>query len=164
MDSSDPLNSSEHHAPVKVLVTDFNESMAQFSPDGHWIAYVSDESGQDEVYVRPYPPGPGRVTTVSRTRGTQPRWRRDGKELFFMAAGPRYTWTAVPVQITQGGALQLGEPKPLFTFESFTNVAANNLFVYSPAADGQRFLVNSRGNASNGTLNVITNWEKAAGK
>jgi eukaryotic-like serine/threonine-protein kinase len=86
----DPLTSSGHPAPVKFLVTEFNESMGQFSPDGRWIAYVSDESGQDEVYIRPYPPGPEKVR-VSRNRANEPRWRRDGKELFFMEGSARYT-------------------------------------------------------------------------
>jgi hypothetical protein len=101
------------------------------------------------VYVRPYPSGPEKVR-VSRNRANEPRWRRDGKELFFMEGGARYTWTAVPIQTAQSGALQIGEPKPLFTFESFTSGSASNLFVYSPAADGQRFLVNSQGNSGSG--------------
>jgi hypothetical protein len=68
----------------------------------------------------------------------------------------------VPIQTAQSGALQIGEPKPLFTFDAFTGPSANNLFVYSPGADGQRFLVNSKGNLATGTLNVITNWERVA--
>ena len=60
-----------------------------------------------------------------------------------------------------GGTPQIGEPKPLFTFNSVASTAPNNLFVYSPAADGQRLLVNSRPNSATGTLNVVTNWEKA---
>ena len=73
----------------------------------------------------------------------------------------RYTWMAVPIQVS-GGTPQIGEPKPLFTFISAVNTAPNNLFVYSPAADGQRLLVNARPIAATGTLNVVTNWEKAA--
>jgi eukaryotic-like serine/threonine-protein kinase len=158
---SDPLGPSERSRPVKVLATEFNESMGQFSPDGHWIAYVSDESGQDEVWVRPYPFGPGKWK-VSPKRASQPRWRRDGRELFFMEGGARYTWTAVPFQVMQGGPPAIGEPKPLFTFNALTFNAVSNLFVYNPAMDGQRFLVNSRATLSNGTLNVMTNWERAA--
>jgi Tol biopolymer transport system component len=154
-----PSPLSNDSKPSKFLATEFNESMGQFSPDGRWIAYVSDESGQDEVYVRS-------VSTlakwkISERRGMQPRWRHDGKELFYMEAGPRYQWMSVPVQIGPRGVFQAGAPTPLFTRLAFTSAAPNNVFVYSPAADGQRLLVNTPADAFGSTLNVITNWEKA---
>ena len=64
------------------LQTRFNDRQAMFSPDGRWVAYTSDESGHDEVYVRPFP-GPGSRTAVSVGGGSDPRWRRDGRELFY---------------------------------------------------------------------------------
>ena len=146
-------------SPVKVLKTEFNESMGQFSPDGRWIAYVSDESGQEEVYVRRYPVEDTRWK-VSRSRATQPRWRRDGKELFFMAGTARYTHTAVPIRVTQDRVPEIGDPQSLFTFEILTTAAINNQFDYSPSSDGQRFLVNRQAGGT-GTLNVVTNWERA---
>jgi len=155
----DPLRKTKELKPSKVLRSDFNEAMGQFSPDGQWIAYVSDESGQYEVYVQQVS-GAGKQKISSR-RGTQPRWRRDGRELFYMEAGPRYQWMSVAVQIGPGDILKLGQPKPLFNRESFTNAPPANGFVYSPSADGQRLLVNTPSDPV-GTLNVITNWEKAS--
>ena len=64
------------------LRTEFDESQGQFSPDGRWVAYASDESGRPEVYVQPFP-GPGPKIQISTAGGIQPRWRRDGKELFY---------------------------------------------------------------------------------
>jgi Tol biopolymer transport system component len=71
-------------APAPFANTKFNEQQGQFSPDGHWIAYASDESGRHEVYVRPFPSGPGKWQ-ISISGGELPRWRRDGKELYFMS-------------------------------------------------------------------------------
>jgi Tol biopolymer transport system component len=161
---ADPLNTTGDHKPVKFLATEFNESMGQFSPDGRWIAYVSDESGQPEVYVRPFPSRSGKWR-VSRNRGIQPRWRRDGKELFYMESGrPGHRWMAVPVRPASEGRFEAGEPTMLFAFTTtFTTSLQRNDFVYSPSADGGRFLVNTAVvDASNALLNVITNWEKAA--
>ena len=81
-----------------VLRTEFGERSGQLSPDGHWMAYVSDESGRDEVYVQPFP-GPGPKSMISRDGGNWPRWRRDGKELFFVRTNGR-SWrsTSRPVR------------------------------------------------------------------
>ena len=70
--------------PMPVLHSEFNESQGQFSPNGRWIAYVSDESGMPQVYVQSFPTLTGHWQ-VSPDGGTQPRWRRDGKELFYLA-------------------------------------------------------------------------------
>jgi Tol biopolymer transport system component len=78
-----PLDDISKAAPF--LQTDYDERQAQFSPNGRWLAYVSNESGRNEVYVRPFPVAPGKwqLTTGG---GEQPRWRRDGKELFYLSA------------------------------------------------------------------------------
>ena len=68
--------------PRPWLATRFNETNPQFSPDGRWLAYTSDESGKTEVYVRPFP-GPGQKRLVSSEGGTEPRWRGDGREIFY---------------------------------------------------------------------------------
>jgi Tol biopolymer transport system component len=70
--------------PVAVARMPFSEDYGRFSPDGHWIAYQSDESGPYEIYVQPFP-GPGAKTQVSTTGGTLPTWRRAGRELFYLA-------------------------------------------------------------------------------
>ena len=143
------------------------EYFPKFSPDGRWIAYVSDESGQDEVYVRPFPPRPGKwKVSVSGNRGTQPRWRRDGKELFYMESvgGAGHRWMSVPVRPGLGGGFEIGASTQLFALPTtFTTAIQYNDFVYSPSPDGQRLLLNtSVVNADTALLNVIVNWQKAA--
>ena len=85
--------------PIPFLRTEFNELLGQLSPDSHWMAFTSDRSGRREVYVRPFPPGEGEWT-ISLAGGEQPRWRGDGKELFFEAADGKMM--AVPVKAAAG--------------------------------------------------------------
>jgi Tol biopolymer transport system component len=121
--------------PIPFLKTSFEESDARVSPDGLSIAYVSDESGRLEVYVAPFPTGAGR-RRVSVEGGSQPRWRRDGRELFFLAADARIMAAAV-----RDG--DLGAPAPLFrsptTPSNRSELAIWNDYDVSP--DGQRFLI-----------------------
>ena len=98
------------------------------------MAYVSDESGQDQVYIRAIPPTRAPVQ-ASIAGGTEPRWRRDGRELFFVSADQKLTM--VPIQFA-GTAVEVGTPQPLFDFAGATNTLLSN---YEPAADGQRFLM-----------------------
>src|SRR5205807_2272753 len=104
-------------SPVKFLQTDFIETQAQFSPDGRWVSYVSNESGMFEVYVRPFPNGPGKWR-VSNSGGFEPRWRSDGKELFYLTqSGPtRRQLIAVPVQPAPPTSFTIGLPQKLFDF------------------------------------------------
>src|ERR1700688_1000555 len=97
--------------PMPYLVTPFNESQAQFSPDGRWVVYTSNETGTKEVYVRPFPMSSAGKCPVSNGGGSQPRWRRDGKELFYFA--PDSTLMAVDVSAA-GSDLKLGDAKSLF--------------------------------------------------
>jgi Tol biopolymer transport system component len=89
--------------PRPWLKTRFDESHADWPPDGHWLAYASDESGRSEVYVRPYS-GPRARYAVSRDGGTSPAWARDGRELSYLAPGPngQVTMTTAPVATTPG--------------------------------------------------------------
>ena len=81
----DPLNASSARTPVKFQGTKAIKAKGQLSPDGRWLAYTSDESGQFEIYVRPFPSGPGRwKVSAGGARNVEPQWRRDGKELFFV--------------------------------------------------------------------------------
>jgi serine/threonine protein kinase/WD40 repeat protein len=160
----DPLNKSSERKPVKFQGTDAVESQGQLSPDGRWLAYASNESGKYEVYVRPFTSGPGRWK-VSAGQGTyrEPRWRRDGKELFFLDPQfPINRLMAVAVQSGPRGDFQVGAPQTLFEFRAITQAPSGNGFLYSPSADGQRFLVRVQPGDAEPTLNVITNWEKAA--
>ena len=144
--------------PIPFLRTEFNEIMGQLSPDSHWMVFTSDRSGRREVYVRPFPPSEGEWA-ISVAGGEQPRWRGDGKELFFIAADGNMV--SVPVK-SQAGT------KP--TFEAGTSVALfdahiapspnDSLTEYDVTADGKRFLINTTGasGAASPPLTVVTNW------
>jgi Tol biopolymer transport system component len=159
----DPLNKSGARKPVPFLQTPFDESQAQFSPDGHWVAYTSNESGRPEIYLRPFPApasGSGVKWQVSSSGGMQPRWRRDGKELFYLEpATPRLRLMAMPISPGPHPIAANATPKALFEFRGLTYVASLNEFVYSASADGQRFLVGANADQdARPTLNVMVNW------
>jgi len=161
------LHKSGERKPIKFQRTDATESQGQLSPDGRWLAYVSAESGPPEVYVRPFPSDsghPGRwKVSVGRGASHQPRWRRDGKELFFLESRvPGNRLMAVAVQAGPRGDFQAGAPQTLFEFRALYILPAFNNFLYSPSADGQRFLAIVQAGDATPTLNVISNWEKAA--
>jgi serine/threonine protein kinase/Tol biopolymer transport system component len=133
------------------------QAQGQFSPDGRWVAYTSDESGRVEVYVRAYPSGQGR-SQVSASGGAQPRWRRDGRELYYVS--PSGTLMAVPV--TNPKEFAAGVPVPLFTASSLR--VNNSMFFYGGAAaydvdrDGRRFLVNHlKREPTAGPIHVVLN-------
>jgi hypothetical protein len=145
--------------PVPVVQTEFNEKYGQFSPDSRWIAYASDESGRYEVYVRPFNGGAG-VTAgkwpVSTAGGFLPRWRGDGKELFFVE--PDGKLRAVPVKL--GSTFEAGVPVTLFdTYGSGVGLSTVDYFSYAVRGDGQRFLL-SRGveGAAARPVNICLNW------
>jgi Tol biopolymer transport system component len=122
------------------LVANGNQREAQVSPDGKWLAYASDESGDWEVYIAPLP-GTGGKLQVSRGGGLEPRWRCDGKEIFYVSfAGSNKRLMAVPV--TAEGGISTGTPVPLFQIRDRSIVSSTDLFSYDVTADGQRFLVN----------------------
>jgi len=127
--------------PRPLLQTKFNETYPEFSPDGRWLAYVSNESGRDEVYVQPYP-GPGPRQQVSVDGGEAPAWSRDGRELFYSAVanvGQGATtreWIAVP--LTTAPSLRFGAPRVLFQARYQTTLTARG---YDVTSDGQRFLM-----------------------
>jgi serine/threonine protein kinase len=147
--------------PVKFLGTDALESQGQLSPDGRWIAYVSAETGTLEVYVRPFPAGAGQWK-VSVNSGREPRWNRDGKELFFLELGvPDTRLLAVTIQPDARGGLRIGTPQKLFDFRGLGIVPQNNAFAYSPHPDGKRFLVNVQTETAEPSINIITNWQAA---
>lgn len=160
----DPLSKSSEHRPVKFQGTEGIESQGQLSLDGRWLAYTSDESGQYDIYVRPFPTGPGRwKISVGRGLNREPRWRRDGKELFYLeTTQPFNRLMAVPIESGSHGEFQAGTPQALFEFRAGPTVATSNYFLYSPSADGRRFMVIVQAGDDEPTLNVVTNWEKAA--
>jgi len=132
--------------PVLFLQTPFAEGAGQFSPDGKFLAYTSDESGRSEIYVQPVPAN-GSKWQISKTGGAAPRWRRDGKELFYRT--PTRNVMAVPVQI--GSTITAGSPQMLFEAPSL---------MYAPLADGQKFVMAVPADGSQvPPLTVVTNWQ-----
>jgi Tol biopolymer transport system component len=147
--------------PTPYIVTPFVKGQAKFSPDGHWVAYVSNESGTGEVYVQPFPMPSGGKWAVSNGGGSQPRWSRDGKELFYFT--PDENLMAVDVK-TSGGAIALGVPKALFhaPIGGGTGGGASTSWRWDISADGKRFLINtSLDDATAAPINVVLNWENA---
>jgi eukaryotic-like serine/threonine-protein kinase len=136
--------------PVPFLQTPFNEYDGQFSPDGRWVAYGSDESGKDEVYVAPFP-GPGGKWQISTAVGTFPRWRRDGTEIFYLAPDNNLMAAAVN---GKGSSFEVGAVKPLFEARALD--PTRNSFAVS--ADGQRFLINTDPQTTSAPITVVLNW------
>ncbi len=135
--------------------TAFHERDGQFSPDGKWVAYQSNEAGHYEIYLRPFP-GPGDRIQVSAGGGQQARWARNGSELFYIAADQRLT--SVRVTFGASGKLVLGTPVPLFRTEFDSSFMARQQYVVSP--DGQRFLINAATDAIDPpSINLILNWK-----
>ena len=113
-----------------------NQLAGQISPDGKWVAYQSDESGEWEVYISPFPNGGGKLQ-VSQSGGTQPRWRADGKEIFYMD----FKGQLIAVPLNSEGSLSTGTPKALFQSLARTAVSSSDIFSYDVTPDGQRFLI-----------------------
>ncbi|MGB8524799.1 MAG: protein kinase [Candidatus Acidiferrales bacterium] len=122
---------------TQFLTTTTSETNGQISPDGKWVAYASNESGDWEIYVTTFPTAAGKWQ-VSRGGGTEPRWRGDGKEIFYIGAGS--TFTAVPV--SSEGTFAAGNPTQLFRSQLRAQVSSTDQFSYDVTKDGQRFLVN----------------------
>jgi Tol biopolymer transport system component len=136
--------------PVSFLHGDFNESQGQFSPDGRWMAYVSDESGAQQVYVQSFPTLGGQ-RQVSTEGGSQPRWRRDGKELFYLASDRKL----MAVTVRTGAAFDADAPRALF--QTALDVSALRQD-YSVSGDGQRFLLNTPLDTGAQPMTVVLNW------
>jgi Tol biopolymer transport system component len=149
-----PLTSDRK--PQIYLQTEFIEGEAQFSPDGRWIAYTSNETGRFEVYVQPFPTT-GAKYQVSTSGGRQPFWRRDGKELFFVSDDRRF----FAVDVQTGSTFQVGTPKFLFNMQANVTNTRNS---YHPSADGQRFLVNMLLETASSPITVVVNWTAALNK
>jgi len=141
-------------APFPFLRTEYDEVQPEFSPNGEWIAYSSNESGRFEVYVRSFQGGPatGAGTRISIDGGSHPKWRPDGKELFFLA--PDRKLMSAEIHLSPG--MMPAPPKPLFQTRIYM---ANFLAGYAVAQNGRRFLINApTEEAERSPLTVIANW------
>ena len=138
--------------PRVLIKSPFDHYAMMLSPDGRWLAYNSDESGQPEVYVRPFPAVDSARFAISVGGGVEPVWRRDGKELFFRnARGGMY---ATPV--TTGARFANGTPKLLFTAPGYA--MATNFRNYDVHPDGTKFLMVVSGGADATHLELVLNW------
>ena len=141
--------------PVPFVRTAFDEIEGRFSPDGRWVAYVSNQSGLNEVYVRGFATdfssgsaSAGGATLVSRGGGTAPRWRRDGRELFYLAPNGKM----MAVDVTAGQAFDAGTPTALFQ-------TPPGAIVGDVTPDGKRFLlVTPVGPSASAPFTVVLNW------
>jgi eukaryotic-like serine/threonine-protein kinase len=153
-----PMDGAAERKPFSFLHSEFNEAFGQLSPNGHWMAYTSDESGQREVYVRPFPAGGGQWK-ISIAGGEQPRWRGDGKELFFVGADRAIMAVAVNARVVTTPPFEPGPPQPLFEVHLARTRGLS--FQYDVTADGQRFLLASATGDSVAAplLNVVSKWD-----
>lgn len=140
--------------PFPYLQTPFEEGHGQFSPDGRWVAYASNESGRAEVYIQSFPIGNGKWQ-VSTAGGDQPQWSADGKELFYLATDRNL----MAVVVSGTSTLEIGRPNTVFqTRVPFTGISGDRTG-YVPAHDGQRFLVNTLEESTNAQpLTFVLNW------
>ena len=146
--------------PFPVVKTPATEDQGQFSPDGHWLAYTSNESGQGEVYVIPFPPTPGAKWLVSRGGGVQPRWRRDGKELFYISADSKM----MSVEVRTRPVFQSGTPHALFQSDIVDTGIRTGPMSWDLAPDGNRFLIATPNTSDPSTLTVTLNWRVDAAR
>ncbi|HKE24306.1 MAG TPA: protein kinase [Bryobacteraceae bacterium] len=154
---SDPASDTAKRKAAPYFDSAFNTTQCQFSPDGHWVAYVSDESRRThEVWVQSFPAGAGKFQ-VSSSGGVQPRWRRDGKELFYIASDGKL----MAVDVKTAPAFQAEIPHALFDPQIQGGGSAQFVFRYDVAPDGQRFLVNTEGQAEAVAepITVVLNWQ-----
>ena len=137
--------------PIPFLRTSFKEFKPVFSPDGHYVAYESNESGRSEIYVRTFPGQEGKWRVSSEGGGT-PQWRADGKELFYLGPGEEKLM-AVEISIREG--FLSGTPKPLFAARVSDGKTRNK---YVPSADGQRFLLETAMPEPTKPTTIVLNW------
>jgi dipeptidyl aminopeptidase/acylaminoacyl peptidase len=147
--------------PFPFLQTPFAEIPAKFSPDGRWMAYGSNESGRFEVFVVPFP-GPGGKWQISVGGGNEPRWRRDGKELFYLGPDNRLMAAAVN---GEGSAFEVGAVRSLFDTRPGSPAGGPSWYSYDVSPDGQRFLVNVPAESTPAApITLVVNWPAALKK
>jgi len=147
--------------PFIVVQTPATENQGQFSPDGHWLAYTSNESGQSEIYVIPFPPtAGGGKWLVSRGGGVQARWNRNGKELFYISNDSQM----MSVEVNTRSVFQSGTPHPLFQTDIVDTGIRNGPISWDVAPDGNRFLIITPSSSDTPSLTVVLNWRAGTPK
>lgn len=148
-----PMTGTERK-PQVVVNTPFDERHGQFSPDGRFVAYATDESGRLELVVQSFPEARGKWP-VSTGGGVQPRWRADGRELYFLA--PDGTMMAAPVQ-GKGSMLEIATPVPLFATRLLGSEASFKS-QYMVSRDGRFLMLQPTGDAGPSPITVLLNWK-----
>ena len=157
------IDMARNRKVVHLISTPFHEANPAFSPDGRWLAFMSNESGRGELYVQAFEAGEsprlaGDRHLVSRQGAICLRWARDGKELFYLAWDGRLY--AVPVRLSP--KLKVSEPAPLFTISTEARAAMHSNVGFDVSADGQRLLVPVVTSPEKSEIVVIQNWEAAS--
>jgi eukaryotic-like serine/threonine-protein kinase len=142
--------------PVKFITLPADEMHGNFSPDGRLVAYTSNESGRFEVYVETFPRS-DRKWSVSTNGGYEPRWRANGREIYYLSEDRKLTAVSV------GAGPSFGIPKTLFQTRASSGVTANRTH-YVPSRDGQRFLINMAADAVASPITIVLNWSAALKK
>ena len=139
---------------VPILQTPFNETEGRLSPDGRWLAYTSDESGRNDVYVRSFPAGETK-RRISQSGGRQASWRRDGRELVYRTDDG----DMMAVAVRTDGGFDASAPQALFRARIQKSFLGR--YDYAFTGDGQRFLVNLRlGSEAPPPVHIILNWKR----
>jgi serine/threonine protein kinase len=148
--------------PFLYVQTPANEESAEFSPDGKWVAYVSDQSGRQEVYVRSFPVEAAGKWQISFEGAKQPRWRKDGKELFYLTLDKKL----ISAEVKTENGFEVGTPRLLFETEAAPDLLMGwNSRQYFPADNGQRFLINKIvKNTGPSEITVLLNWKSLLSK
>src|SRR5215470_6586495 len=145
---------------MHLSISPFADVAAQFSPDGKWIAYWSDESGTQQIYVQPFPQT-GEKVQISVDGGNQPRWRGDGKELFFVSLDNRM----MAVDLELAPKFHAGVPKVLFRIPGYGGGSqGGGTGRYSVTRDGKRFLIPINTELTDSPITVVLNWTTALNK
>ena len=146
---------------MKYLDSPSDERQAQFSPDGKWIAYSSDESGQFQVYLQTVPVS-GAKRQVSIQGGSRPRWRKDGKELYYVSADLKLM--SVPIKIGSG-IVDVGTPRQLLSLPTPFDIGGREIG-YQPSIDGKKFLTSIHDTRAGVAPIVVvwTNWMSVLNK
>jgi Tol biopolymer transport system component/predicted Ser/Thr protein kinase len=152
-----PERAGGDRKPFPYLQTQFNEFGGAFSPDGRWVAYISDESGRDEIYVQAFPLS-GAKFQISTGGGVEPAWRSDGTELFYRSADGNL----MAVSVKSGATFETSVPKSLFPLVVPAGGVGRQS--YAVTNDGQRFLVAASVGEKSVPLTVVLNWPVALKK
>ena len=142
--------------PHEILSGSYHKNQLHFSPDGRWLAYDSDETGRWEVYIASLPELK-RKRQVSSNGGGQPQWRRDGRELFYLALDGKL----MSVQVRGGSEIETGLPQELFQAQLASGDVDPGYQQYGLTGDGQRFLMPEVKDSRPDPINLVFNWPAA---